>query len=44
MFNDTKNYFDPNQPTHGVYIANAGVKIKVRQGLAASWPRSSSAR
>jgi immune inhibitor A len=29
VFNDTKNWFDPNQPTRGVYTANAGVKIKV---------------
>ena len=29
VFNDTKNYFDPNLPNHGVNVANAGVKIKV---------------
>jgi immune inhibitor A len=28
-FDDTKNWFDPNLPNHGVKVANAGVKITV---------------
>ncbi len=29
VFDDTKNWFDPNLPGHGVKVANAGVKITV---------------
>jgi immune inhibitor A len=29
VFDDTKNYFDPNLPDHGVTVRNAGVKIQV---------------
>ncbi|ASW53241.1 immune inhibitor A domain-containing protein [Plantactinospora sp. KBS50] len=29
LFNDTKNYFDPALPNHGVKLPAAGVKIKV---------------
>ncbi|HEV7196191.1 MAG TPA: protease, partial [Pedococcus sp.] len=29
LFDDTKNYFDTNQPEHGVKLPAAGVKIRV---------------
>ncbi|MFB9237007.1 immune inhibitor A domain-containing protein [Plantactinospora siamensis] len=31
LFDDTRNYFDPDLPNHGVKVAGAGVKIKVVQ-------------
>ena len=29
LFDDTKNYFDTEQPNHGVKLPAAGVKIRV---------------
>ena len=35
-FDDTKSWFDPNLPNHGVKVANAGVKITVLSESGAS--------